>query len=106
MPEQKTSAHRAGNPYRRSFFARSLGNVTTAMMGLGFAELLAEETPGTKSLLTGPHFPAKAKRVLQIFCPGAASHVDLWEHKPELEKRDGEPLPGEENFLKIGRAHV
>jgi hypothetical protein len=101
MPEQKTSAHRAANSDRRSFFARSLGNVTTAMMGLGFAELLAEETPGTKSLLTGPHFPAKAKRVLQIFCPGAASHVDLWEHKPELEKRDGEPLPGEENFLSF-----
>ena len=50
-----------------------------------------------------PGSPAAARRislprrsgVLQIFCPGAASHIDLWEHKPELEKRHGQPLPGE-----------
>lgn len=28
---------------------------------------------------------AKAKQVLQIFFPGAASHLDLWDHKPQLE---------------------
>ncbi len=37
--------------------------------------------------------------MLQIFCPGAASHIDLWDHKPELEKRHGQPLPGEENVV-------
>ncbi len=47
------------------------------------------------------HFAPKAKRVLQIFCPGAASHIDLWEHKPELEKRHGTPLPGEENLVSF-----
>jgi hypothetical protein len=41
-----------------------------------------------------PHFAPKAKQVLQIFCPGAASHVDLWDHKPMLEKYHGTPLPG------------
>ncbi|HEX8914241.1 MAG TPA: DUF1501 domain-containing protein, partial [Humisphaera sp.] len=40
-------------------------------------------------------------RVLQIFCPGAASHLDLWEHKPELEKRHGQPLPGGENMVSF-----
>src|SRR5262249_6257619 len=40
------------------------------------------------------HFTAKAKRVVQIFCPGAASQIDLWEYKPELQKRHGQPLPG------------
>jgi len=38
--------------------------------------------------------PPKAKQVLQIFCPGAASHVDMWDYKPELIKRHGQPLPG------------
>ena len=38
---------------------------------------------------------------MQIFCPGAASHIDLWEHKPELEKRHGSPLPGEENLVSF-----
>jgi len=36
--------------------------------------------------------------VLQIFCPGAASHVDLWDYKPMLAKRAGELLPGEGEF--------
>ena len=48
-----------------------------------------------------PHGRPKAQRVLQIFCPGAASHMDLWEHKPELEKHHGEPLPGSESFLSF-----
>ena len=71
------------------------------MMGMGLSELLAGETPVSTPQKMEPHFPARAKRVLQIFCPGAASHLDLWEHKPELDKRDGEPLPGEEDFLSF-----
>ena len=41
-----------------------------------------------------PHHTPRAQRVLQIFCPGAASHIDLWDYKPELEKRSGQPMPG------------
>jgi hypothetical protein len=37
--------------------------------------------------------------VLQIFCPGGASHVDLWDYKPALAKRHGKPLPGEEGAV-------
>src|SRR5438270_8121673 len=40
-----------------------------------------------------PHFPAKAKNVLVIFCSGALSHLDVWDYKPELIKRDSQPLP-------------
>lgn len=76
---------------RRQF----LGNVTTGLMGVGLQRLMAAESTGRA------HFPARAKRVLQIFCPGAASHMDLWEHKPMLEKRHGEPLPGEENMVSF-----
>jgi hypothetical protein len=42
-----------------------------------------------------PHFPAKAKNVLMIFCSGAVSHVDTFDYKPELVRRDGQPMPGE-----------
>lgn len=66
------------------------------MAGLGLQQLFADETPAPAT-----HFPAKAKRVLQIFCPGAASHMDLWEHKPMLERMDGKPLPGEENMVSF-----
>jgi hypothetical protein len=46
-----------------------------------------------------PHFPAKASRVLMIFCSGALSHVDSFDFKPELIKRNGQPLPGGEKLV-------
>ncbi len=46
------------------------------------------------SLLHGaqPHHAPKAKRVIQIFCPGGMSHVDTFDYKPELIKRAGKPF--------------
>ena len=41
-----------------------------------------------------PHFPAKAKNVLVIFCSGACSHLETWDYKPELIQRHGQPMPG------------
>lgn len=35
------------------------------------------------------HFPVKAKSVIQLFASGAPSHVDTFDYKPELQKRDG-----------------
>ncbi len=88
---------------RRKF----LGNVYTALAGMGLIELLDGPLLDGPLLdgraIAGPvggetHHRPKARRVLQIFCPGAASHLDLWEHKPSLEKWNGKPLPGEEGF--------
>jgi hypothetical protein len=39
------------------------------------------------------HFPAKAKSIIWIFINGGHSHVDTWDYKPELLKRDGQALP-------------
>ena len=41
-----------------------------------------------------PHYPAKAKKVLVIFCAGACSQLETWDYKPELIKHDGQPLAG------------
>jgi hypothetical protein len=41
-----------------------------------------------------PHFTPKAKRVVQIFCAGGVSHIDTFDHKPELAKHHGEELTG------------
>jgi hypothetical protein len=46
-----------------------------------------------------PHFAAQAKNVLQIFCSGACSHLDTFDYKPELIKRNGQPLPGAEKLV-------
>ncbi len=69
---------------RRDLFS----DFTTGLAGAALASLLPRSAAAD-----GPHFEPKAKRVLQIFCPGGASHLDLWDYKPELQKRSGEPPP-------------
>ena len=39
------------------------------------------------------HHPAKAKRVIFLFQSGGPSQIDLWDHKPHLNKVQGEQLP-------------
>lgn len=45
------------------------------------------------------HFTPAAKNVLVIFCSGACSHVDTFDYKPELIRRDGQPMPGNESLI-------
>ena len=45
-----------------------------------------------------PHFPHKAKHVIQIFLEGAPSHLDTWDPKSELVRLDGKSLPGGEGL--------
>ena len=40
-----------------------------------------------------PHFTPRAKRIIFLFMHGGPSHVDTFDHKPELTKQDGKPLP-------------
>lgn len=71
---------------RREFLWSSggLGGIALSQM------LTAAETK------SGLHHPAKAKRVVQLFMSGAASQCDLFDYKPLLDKRAGEPWdPGE-----------
>jgi len=42
----------------------------------------------------GAHFPAAAKQVLVVYCPGAVSHVDTFDYKPALTKLHGKKPPG------------
>jgi hypothetical protein len=94
---------------RRGFLnhaAMGLGGVALAAM-LAEQRLLAEGKspirPGIDSSKPFAHRPAhfepRAKRVLMIFCSGALSHVDTFDFKPELVKRDGQPLPGVDKLV-------
>lgn len=64
--------------------------------GLALADLLRAEGLQRVSPLAvqAPHFAAKAKAVISIFCYGGVSHVDTFDPKPELLKRQGETIPG------------
>jgi uncharacterized protein (DUF1501 family) len=46
-----------------------------------------------------PHFASKARNVLVMFCSGALSHVDTWDYKPELIRRHGQPMPGQDKLV-------
>jgi hypothetical protein len=59
---------------------------------------LSAETSNPNPLAAKPsHFPSKIKSVIWLFMNGGPSHVDTWDYKPELLKRDGQELP---NFDK------
>jgi len=64
---------------------------------LALASLLqdAHAQPARANPLTPrpTHFPAKAKRVIWLFMHGGPSQMDLFDPKPELTRRAGQPLP-------------
>ena len=87
---------------RRQFLSNSataLGSIALTNL-LGLDGLLAAEDrgiiidPAKPYAPRAPHFPAKAKNVVVIFCAGAVSQLETWDFKPELIKWDDKPLPG------------
>jgi len=79
---------------RREFLWRSgggLGGIALASLLGGEGLLAAVARAGDSGPhLSLPHHKPRAKRVIQMFMSGAASHLDLFDYKPELVKRDGE----------------
>ncbi len=61
-----------------------------------FGKANAAELPPTDPLRPKPpHFPTKAKSVIFLFMFGGPSQVDLFDYKPELQKRDGQTIDNE-----------
>jgi len=52
----------------------------------------AEATPRNSLMPKPPHLPTKAKSVIFLFMFGGPSQVDLFDYKPELQKRDGQSI--------------
>ena len=75
-------------PTRRQFLtqATSLGSLAVAW--------LTHRDARAAGPVSGPHHAAAVKRVVQVFCPGGVSHVDTFDHKPELVRHDGKPMTG------------
>jgi hypothetical protein len=95
---------------RRGFLTHAAGGLS----GIALASLLSGEglllgsesgpirpdiVPAAPLAARQAHFPAKAKRVLMIFCSGACSHLDTWDYKPELIKRHDTPMPGVDQLV-------
>jgi hypothetical protein len=82
---------------RRAFLARYAGGLGS----LALAHLLAADgaraagESGRPLALKQPHHPPRAKAVVCLFQHGGPSQMDLFDAKPELTRRHGQPYPGQ-----------
>ncbi len=77
---------------RRSFLSASIQGVgAAALASLLSRDLLAKPAAGALPGL--PHFAPKAKRMICLWQGGGPSHVDLFDHKPTLQKMAGQDIP-------------
>ena len=53
-----------------------------------------------------PQFDAKAKRMIHIYQSGAQSHLETWDHKPELASAGGRNLAPQFEFTPAGQSGV
>jgi len=91
------------SPVTRRHFLWEMGS---GLSGLALAWLLNQEQagvaasapfgelPGSPYAAKPPHFPGRAKRVINICACGGVSHLDTYDYKPDLIKHDGEELTG------------
>ncbi len=82
---------------RRLFLRDASSGLGVAALGTLFSrDVCADSNDGTKAHAALPGFPnfaPKAKRIIYLFQSGAPSQMDLFDPKPEMEKRRGEDLP-------------
>jgi hypothetical protein len=82
---------------RRAFLGQAgagLGSLALAALldpkAVLAASAAGEAWPGVVKPL---HLPARAKRVIQLYPAGGPSHLELFDWKPELAARHGQPMP-------------
>ena len=80
-------------PSRRLFLQRTGFGLGGAALSSLFLQDAA--SAGSARVRPGLHHPARAKSVIYIHLVGAPSHLDLFDFKPELQKRDNELCPKE-----------
>lgn len=90
---------------RRRIISGASGGLASIALATMFADDSSAKSPeidpANPSRSRPSHFPAKAKNVIVVFCSGAISHIDTFDYKPELIRRDGQPLPGNENLVSF-----
>jgi hypothetical protein len=79
-----------------------LGSMAGGIGAIAMHELLAATNAAPTPALVAdpmaakkPPLPAKAKRMIVIHLTGSPPHLDLYDNKPELTKRDGQDCPAE-----------
>ncbi|WP_315820391.1 DUF1501 domain-containing protein [Paraflavitalea speifideaquila] len=78
---------------RRKFLSKlSLGIGSVALGSLLIPDLFSKDPE--EAIMAGlPRFAPRAKRIIYLFQNGAPSQLDLFDHKPLLQKMHGQDLP-------------
>lgn len=81
--------------HRREWLCRAGGGCAALALAdlLGPSSLSAANPAANPLAVRSSHSRAKAKSVIWLFMEGAPSAVDLFDPKPELDRRDGERYP-------------
>src|SRR5258708_22910590 len=80
---------------RRHFFKQSgFGIGGVALSALLDDRLFAQQAADTFAVRP-PHFAPKAKNIIYLFMAGAPTQLDLFDHKPSLQKYDGQEIPAQ-----------
>ena len=85
---------------RRHFLGKTacgLGAIALGSMA-GLSAAASSTAPPDPLAPRQPHFAARARRVIYLHLTGSPPHLDLFDYKPELVKRDGQDCP--DAFLK------
>ncbi|WP_153556507.1 DUF1501 domain-containing protein [Roseimaritima sediminicola] len=77
-------------PSRRQLLQSCGQGLGALALGAMFASE-SSATDGGSAAPGKPHHPPRAKRVIQLFMAGGASHIDLFDYKPALIRHDGKP---------------
>ena len=81
----------------------ALQTISTGFGYLAFSGLAAEQALAVSTTAPrGPHFPARAKRVIFACMRGGPSHVDTFDHKPNLLRDHGKTANGFGNRKLMG----
>lgn len=84
---------------RRSFLQRTgLGIGSAALASILMRDGVAGVGDQNPLAPRAPHFPATAKNVIYLHLTGSPPHLDMYDYKPELVKRDGQDCP--ESYLQ------
>jgi hypothetical protein len=85
---------------RRTFLCHAGATVGTAalaallnpsLLGGASPQPLGINDPNGRTI--GPHHPARARRIIQLYMAGGPSQLETFDHKPMLRRLDGQPMP-------------
>ena len=81
---------------RRTFLGKTVRGIGSVALASLLTPTLIEAAPQIEQwqgIITEPHVPPKAKRVIHLCMAGGPSHLETLDYKPKLAEMHGKPMP-------------